>query len=166
MTRLVCTICLSLIVGVSLAATTKLNHYRLFTITSSQHHTIIINTNKPLAPILAACLGPAIKQDKFNMSQEQFEQKCTIPYINGSWLDTKLFLRTNAMLAQQAQDKLIIHPSRQAFPVFYPANLKSVIAQPLATLAKDSGGNLVVKPLPQPLPTPSLSTSCAIFQPT
>ncbi|MEM9243566.1 MAG: trehalase family glycosidase [Pseudomonadota bacterium] len=138
-------------------AITPTNTQFIITGDMNNNKSLVITLNKALAPILSSCLKPALDQHQQSMSQYQFERDCVIPYINGAWLDKKMFLRTNAMLAQAAEDKLIKHPKGQAFPIFYPAVLRPLLEKSLTRKVKQSSANVIVKPLPSPLPKPSLS---------
>jgi hypothetical protein len=89
------------------------------------------------------------------LSPRTFALQCIVPYIHGLWLDPKVLYRSKADIVEQATDRLIEHPAGEPFPVFYPPRLAGVLNVELR-LALNDKGNVVLKPLPDPLPEPTL----------
>jgi alpha,alpha-trehalase len=107
-----------------------------------------------LAPILKACLfGPAPAPSR--ISPRTFALQCVVPYIHGLWLDPTVLYRGRAHIVAQARDKLVMHAAGQPFPIFYPAGLGGQVTSELQS-ELPPGIDIVLKPLPEPLPTPSL----------
>ena len=107
-----------------------------------------------LAPVLKSCLFGAEPMPE-RISPRTFALQCVVPYIHGLWLDHEVLYRSNADIAAQAEDKLIVHPAGKPFPIFYPPNLADQVENDL----KDDlhpGDDVVLEPLPEPLPKPSL----------
>jgi alpha,alpha-trehalase len=89
------------------------------------------------------------------MSPRSFALQCVVPYIHGLWLDPKLLYRSKADIVEQATDRLIEHPAGEPFPIFYPPRLAARVIDELSGPLRAKSG-VVLKPLPDPLPEPSL----------
>jgi alpha,alpha-trehalase len=114
----------------------------------------VVQDGPDLAPVLKACLfgtDPAPER----ISPGSFALRCVVPYVHGLWLDPKVLYRSKADIAAQAEDRLILHPAGTPFPIFYPPRLADLVESDLRSHL-GPGGKVVLKPLPEPLPKPSL----------
>ena len=66
-----------------------------------------------------------------------------------------MLYRSKADIIEQATDRLIENPAGEPFPVFYPPRLAGVLNGELSCALSDKS-NVVLKPLPDPLPEPTL----------
>jgi alpha,alpha-trehalase len=116
-----------------------------------------VRDSPELPPILKACLfGSAPIPSR--ISPRTFALQCVVPYIHGLWLDPTVLYRGRAHTIAQAQDKLVTRPAGQPFPIFYPSRLGDRVTSELQS-ELPPGGDIVLKPLPEPLPTPSLASA-------
>jgi alpha,alpha-trehalase len=107
-----------------------------------------------LAPVLEACLF-GTSSPPARISPRTFALECVVPYIHGLWLDPKILYRSHADIVEQATDKLVQHPAGEPFPIFYPQAIADQVKSALKS-AIGPGDDVVLKPLPDPLPAPSL----------
>lgn len=114
-----------------------------------------VRRSPALAPILEACLFDPADPAPARLSQRAFARRCVTPWINGLWLDGTVLLRTNRDIAGQGRGEAIARPSGAPLPVHYPAALGERVAADLQR-AVARGEGIALKPLPNPLPRPSL----------
>lgn len=117
--------------------------------------TVTVRDGADLAPVLDQCLFEGGEARAARMSPRSFAQQCVVPYIHGLWLDPKVLYRSRADIVEQATDRLIEHPAGKPFPIFYPPRLESRVVDELGSSLRDNG-SVALKPLPDPLPEPSL----------
>ncbi len=116
--------------------------------------TDMVHDTAALAPVLEACLfGTSSPPDR--ISPRTFALECVVPYIDGFWLDPKILYRSHADIVAQATDKLVQHPAGEPFPIFYPRSIADPVRSALRNVI-GPGDGVILKPLPDPLPTPSL----------
>jgi len=113
-----------------------------------------VHDTADLAPILKQCLF-GTSPSPGRISPRTFALRCVVPYIHGLWLDPKILYRSHADIVAQARDRLIEHPAGKPFPIFYPPSLAQQVESALHG-AIAPGDNVVLEPLPDPLPRPSL----------
>ena len=116
---------------------------------------VTVRKQADLAPVLDKCLFKNGELNTATLSPRTFALQCIVPYIHGLWLDPKVLYRSKADIVEQATDQLIEHPAGEPFPVFYPPRLAGVLNVELRRALNDKG-NVVLKPLPDPLPEPTL----------
>lgn len=119
-----------------------------------QHGRVTVRDEANLAPVLDHCLFND-RTTRDTLSPRTFALDCVVPYINGLWLDPTVLYRSKADIVAQATDKLIEHAAGEPFPIFYPSSLAERVRGELGALLGD-GTNAILKPLPDPLPQPSL----------
>jgi hypothetical protein len=113
-----------------------------------------VRDDPELAPILKACLFGAASIPS-RIPPRTFASQCVGPYIYGLWLDPTVLYRGRAHITAQARDKLVMRPAGQPFPIFYPPRLGDRVKSEIESeLPPDD--DIVLKPLPEPLPRPSL----------
>ena len=118
-------------------------------------NTVTVREQADLAPVLDKCLFENGEPKATTISPRTFALQCIVPYINGLWLDPRVLYRSKADIIEQATDRLIEHPAGEPFPVFYPPRLAGVLNGELSRALSDKS-NVVLKPLPDPLPEPTL----------
>jgi alpha,alpha-trehalase len=140
------------------SAYANITSYTIQGLTLPSGKNLTIAYTKKTAPVLRACLTSIptqhCKKEQCTISQQDFNQHCVIPYINGLWLDKQVLYRDGSMLLQEARDKLIVNNGQ--YPVFYPAytpGLSKTIRQ-ILTKEKADNKQIVLKSLPMPLPNP------------
>jgi len=122
----------------------------------SSHEMVIVRNNVNLAPVLDRCLFENGVPRSAKVSPGDFALQCVVPYIHGLWLDPKVLYRSKADIIQQATDKLVEHPPGIPFPIFYPPRVGGRVIDELKGALTAKNGDVVLKPLPDPLPEPSL----------
>jgi alpha,alpha-trehalase len=81
--------------------------------------------SRHFAPILKICLPNHAKT--ITLTEQQLDEDCVIPYINGAWLDPHWLLRLPRMINQEAHDTLIKKSSpSERNPVKYPPFLPAI----------------------------------------
>ncbi len=119
------------------------------------HGTDTVRMEASLAPVLRACLFDPADPAPPRISPRTFALRCVVPYIHGLWLDPTVLYRSKADITAQARDKLILHTAGQPFPIFYPPELGDPVRRKLHGALRRVD-DVVLKPLPAPLPKPSL----------
>jgi len=117
--------------------------------------TTTVRAEAGLAPVLDRCVFENGGPKSSRMSPRSFALQCVVPYIHGLWLDPDLLYRSKADIVEQATDRLIEHPAGEPFPIFYPPRLAARVIDELSGPLRGKSG-VVLKPLPDPLPEPSL----------
>ena len=116
---------------------------------------VTVRDEADLAPVLEKCLFENGEPKATTLSPRTFALQCLVPYIHGLWLDPKVLYRSKAAIVEQATDRLIEHPAGEPFPVFYPPRLADRVVGELSRALSGKSG-VVLRPLPDPLPQPSL----------
>ncbi|MCG8543705.1 MAG: alpha,alpha-trehalase [Alphaproteobacteria bacterium] len=122
------------------------------------HGSDTVESRPDQAAVLRKCLFADTPAEPRRISAREFALACVVPYIHGLWLDPSVLYRSRANIAAQARDNLILHPKGEPFPIFYPPAL-AVRAKRMLDDALGRTDDVVLKPLPSPLPTPSLDSA-------
>jgi alpha,alpha-trehalase len=115
----------------------------------------IVELQADQAPELQKCLFAEADAGSHQFSARDFALRCVVSYIHGLWLDPSVLYRSKSNIIAQARDNLILHPKGKPFPIFYPPPLAERVSRELQA-ALGHTGDVVVEPLPSPLPKPSL----------
>ncbi len=118
-------------------------------------NTVTVGDEADLAPVLHKCLFENGEPKATTLSPRTFALQCIVPYVLGLWLDSNVLYRSKADIVEQATDRLIEHPAGEPFPVFYPPRLADRVVDELSR-ALGGKNSVMLKPLPNPLPEPSL----------
>lgn len=119
------------------------------------HGSDTVRSGPDQPPVLRKCLSADTRAETGELSSRDFALQCVVPYIHGLWLDPSVLYRSHANIAAQARDNLILHPEGDPFPIFYPMALAAPAKRALDDALRHTK-DVVLKPLPSPLPKPSL----------